>query len=131
MYHDTEGQFPPGGMASAPNPKVPGSANFSIWGQDKGSWLVRTLPYLEQSNAFKQVPGLSPDDYADSMWEATGGFPWYSPPGTLANPVCPLKLPYGRCPSDSYRPDTGDYVSYMASNGPQAGIAPSRRHPYP
>src|SRR6516225_6184614 len=69
MYHDSLGSFPAGGMASPPNPSIAGSQNWNIWGQDKGSWLVRTLPYLEQSNLYNKIPGLTPDDYNDSMWE--------------------------------------------------------------
>jgi prepilin-type N-terminal cleavage/methylation domain-containing protein/prepilin-type processing-associated H-X9-DG protein len=130
MYHDANGKFPPGGMASPPS-SVAGSSGFSIWGQDKGSWLVRTLPYLEQANLFNKIPGLSPDDNADSMWEASG-VPggWYTGPNQLATPIFPAKLPYGRCPSDDYAFDDGSFVSYMASNGPQCGIGPCGVDPY-
>ena len=132
MYHDTAGKFPPGGMASSPGPNnPPAQANATIWGQDKGSWLVRTLPYLEQDALYKKIPGFSPDDYADSMWEASG-VPggWYTGPNQLATPIFPFKLPYGRCPSDDFAPDNGSYSSYMASNGPQCGIGPCGVDPF-
>jgi prepilin-type N-terminal cleavage/methylation domain-containing protein/prepilin-type processing-associated H-X9-DG protein len=128
-YHDGEQQFPPGGMGS---PGTDSSGNqLSIWGADKGSWLVRTLPYLEQGNVFMRIPGLSPDDKADSMWEASG-VPggWYTGPNQLATPIFPFKLPYGRCPSDDFKADNGSYSSYMASNGPQCGIGPCGVDPF-
>src|SRR5262245_36215275 len=57
-YHDANGKFPPGGMLN-PYPSdwsVPGNAPASQWlGDggwlaDKGSWVVYSLPYLEQDN---------------------------------------------------------------------------------
>jgi prepilin-type N-terminal cleavage/methylation domain-containing protein/prepilin-type processing-associated H-X9-DG protein len=131
MYHDTANQFPPGGMASPPDGTAAG-AGYSIWGQDKGSWLVRTLPYLEQGNLFAKIPGLSPDDKSDSMWEAELGTSqtWFVAPNTLAVPILPVKLPYGRCPSDGFQPDEPGYVNYMASNGPQCGIGPCGVDPF-
>jgi prepilin-type N-terminal cleavage/methylation domain-containing protein/prepilin-type processing-associated H-X9-DG protein len=131
MYHDSLGSFPAGGMASPPNPSIAGSQNWNIWGQDKGSWLVRTLPYLEQSNLYNKIPGLTPDDYNDSMWEASG-IAWSNPyNGVYPYPgIFPSKLPYGRCPSDDYMPDDGSYVSYMASAGPQCSIGPCGVDPF-
>jgi prepilin-type N-terminal cleavage/methylation domain-containing protein/prepilin-type processing-associated H-X9-DG protein len=131
MYHDGNGYFPPGGMASQSNPSIAGSQGWSIWGQDKGSWLVRTLPYMEQSNLYNKIPGLTPDDNNDSMWEASG-ISWANPyNGIYPYPnIFPMKLPYGRCPSDDYLPDDGHFVSYMASAGPQCSIGPCGVDPY-
>jgi prepilin-type processing-associated H-X9-DG protein len=128
MYHDGNGYFPPGGMATPTQPNIAGSNLWSIWGNDKGSWLVRTLPYMEQSNLYNKIPGLTPDDLNDSMWEASG-VGWQNPYvptfGTITYPypgVFPSKLPYGRCPSDDFLPQDGSYTSYMASAGPQCSI---------
>src|SRR5215813_10401678 len=41
-YHDVQGLFPPGGKWNAQD-----------WNQDRGSWLVYSLPYMEQDNLFK------------------------------------------------------------------------------
>jgi prepilin-type N-terminal cleavage/methylation domain-containing protein len=131
MYHDALLQFPPGGMASAASPSIPASQNWNIWGQDKGSWLVRTLPYLEQSNLYNKIPGLSPDDYNDSMWEASGVIHnWYTPASLPYPGIFPFKLPYGRCPSDDFMPDDGAYVNYMGSAGPQCSIGPCGVDPF-
>src|SRR5215467_9037828 len=43
-YHDTNGLFPPGGRM----------ADNGDWSLDKGSWLVYTLPYMEQEGLYKQ-----------------------------------------------------------------------------
>jgi prepilin-type N-terminal cleavage/methylation domain-containing protein/prepilin-type processing-associated H-X9-DG protein len=140
MYHDTNGLLPAGGLHS-PGVDVKGE-KYSIWGQDKGSWLVRTLPYLEQHAVYQQIPGLDPEDFSDSMWEAEG-IPWYNPNGaTLSPPLFPFNYPITRCPSDGNIPDpqlTKHYrdaqgnatdpafycTNYMASNGPQCSIGPA------
>src|SRR5438309_3952278 len=38
-YHDTQLQFPPGAKTDPPQ---------KWWQADKGSWLIFTLPYMEQ-----------------------------------------------------------------------------------
>src|SRR4051812_1633749 len=43
-YHDANGAFPPGGRANS---------QTGDWNDDKGSWLVYCLPYIEQDNLFK------------------------------------------------------------------------------
>src|SRR5262249_31839841 len=74
-YHDVNGFFPPGGNR-LPN---------SNWSADKGSWLVLTLPYLEQDNLYKQFPNLNQPNYNSVKNSPMGG------------PLPRLKLPYGRC----------------------------------
>src|ERR1700687_5976228 len=51
MYHDTNGFFPPGG-------KGPDPINGGSWNDDRGSWLVYSLPYVEQDNLFKAFGNL-------------------------------------------------------------------------
>src|SRR5262249_28258920 len=43
-YHDTHHLFPPGGRIGETD--------------DRGSWQVYILPYLEQTNLFQQIPSL-------------------------------------------------------------------------
>src|SRR2546427_2774766 len=43
-YHDSSNRFPPGGLMN-PSPLPP---TWGSWDGDKGSWLVYTLPYMEQ-----------------------------------------------------------------------------------
>src|SRR5262245_21125408 len=47
-YHDVTGYFPPGGWL--------GDRAQVDWSDDRGSWLIHTLPYMEQDNIFKQIP---------------------------------------------------------------------------
>src|SRR5262245_50111441 len=73
-YHDARGLFPPGGLAGYNPPGVaqanqwppyvggvvdpwtaPNGTQFSGWGSDQGTWLVWSLPYMEQDNLFKQI----------------------------------------------------------------------------
>src|SRR2546423_2006175 len=43
-YHDANGTFPKGDTGG--------------WGNDKGSWIFFTLPYMEQTNLYQQVQSL-------------------------------------------------------------------------
>jgi prepilin-type N-terminal cleavage/methylation domain-containing protein/prepilin-type processing-associated H-X9-DG protein len=110
-YHDVTGWFPPGGKLSN------GSS-----GHDKGSWLVYTLPYMEQSNLFNKVPNLN-DPRVDSIDSA-------KPPGLrqVFGGTVP-KLPYARCPSDGWNPDA-PACNYVASTGPQCTDKPCSFHPF-
>jgi prepilin-type N-terminal cleavage/methylation domain-containing protein/prepilin-type processing-associated H-X9-DG protein len=96
-YHDGNGQFPPGGrfLTRSGLPPAPGNG-------DKGTWLVYTLPYMEQENLFRQIPNLNQPDY-DSIGNC---------------PALPTTLPYGRCPSDGFGAG-GPFCNYAGSNGPQ------------
>jgi prepilin-type N-terminal cleavage/methylation domain-containing protein/prepilin-type processing-associated H-X9-DG protein len=94
-YHDTFNFFPPGGN------RLPDSN----WDADKGSWLVLTLPFLEQDNLYKQIPNLTvPNEKSiKQAWNAK---------------ILPARLPYLRCPSDDY--DANAPISnYVGSMGPQ------------
>jgi prepilin-type N-terminal cleavage/methylation domain-containing protein/prepilin-type processing-associated H-X9-DG protein len=94
-YHDANGAFPPGGWS------VPNDWN-GWWAGEKGSWIVFTLPYVEQDNIYKQIPNLStPMVY--SLYK--------TPVGTQGFSIL-------RCPSDDFR--VGDsYSNYQGSQGPQ------------
>jgi prepilin-type N-terminal cleavage/methylation domain-containing protein/prepilin-type processing-associated H-X9-DG protein len=96
MYHDTNGVFPSGAVQSS-------------WGVNKGSWLIYTLPYMEQDNLFRLLPDMNTPG-VDSMAEAE----------KLG--ILPVKLPYGRCPSDDFQFGNPLLSSYMASAGPMLGL---------
>jgi prepilin-type N-terminal cleavage/methylation domain-containing protein/prepilin-type processing-associated H-X9-DG protein len=109
-YHDVNGFFPPGG-SRLPN---------GNWNADKGSWLVFTLPYLEQDNLYKQFPNLNQPNYNSVKNSPMGG------------PLPRLKLPYGRCPSDDYDANA-PLSNYVGSMGPQCmnsncGLDPFHRY---
>jgi prepilin-type N-terminal cleavage/methylation domain-containing protein/prepilin-type processing-associated H-X9-DG protein len=101
MYHDVNGYLPQGGkLLFAPNDNI-WDGNF-WWNADKGSWLVHTLPYMEQDNLYKQIPDMDVPD-SNSIGRST---------------LSQHKLPYGRCPSDDYSVDAV-VCNYVGSLGPQ------------
>jgi prepilin-type N-terminal cleavage/methylation domain-containing protein/prepilin-type processing-associated H-X9-DG protein len=104
-YNDVNGSFPRGGK------HLPeGSWN------DKGSWIVYSLPFMEQGNLWNALqdpkvklyePGL------DSMALA------------VSLKIIPVALPFLRCPSDNFMSTSPLYSNYVASNGPQCGVGPA------
>jgi prepilin-type N-terminal cleavage/methylation domain-containing protein/prepilin-type processing-associated H-X9-DG protein len=107
-YHDTNGAFPPGGYSNPPG---------SWWTGSKGSWLVFTLPYMEQSGLFNQIPNFYQPNYDSSDAAVQAGI--YNN----------FKLPTGRCPSDDYNLDA--HVSnYVGSLGPQCAPGPCGYDPF-
>ncbi len=104
--------LPPGGLMGFRNPpsNLLTSDGWSPaggeWGSDQGTWLVHTLPQMEQGPLFAQI------NYRETVANSVGAF-------FNANPVNrAIRLPYGRCPSDDYNPDsTGS--NYVGSLGPQ------------
>src|SRR5712691_9272019 len=57
-YHDVNLLFPPGGRFMSIQGDFETTWNMD-WNSDKGSWLVYTLPYMEQDNLYKQLPDLN------------------------------------------------------------------------
>src|SRR5262249_122293 len=135
-YHDVYGLFPPGG-------KVQPDWN---WCGDKGSWIVWTLPFMEQDSIFSRMP--NPDTNPPVQYADTGAGCQPNPQGgfdsigvqtydwTNNKPrsgmwlvfnqqglTFPPKLPYSRCPSDAYDL-AGSYSNYVGSLGPQCAIGP-------
>jgi prepilin-type processing-associated H-X9-DG protein len=113
-YHDVNDAFPRG--------------NTGSWGNDRGSWMFLTLPYMEQDNLYKQVTALVDPRF--------GGIPYtdvrWSMQTAVTAKVLPRKLPYGRCPSDDFDQDNPAYASYIASQGPQCndGSCSPRADPF-
>jgi prepilin-type processing-associated H-X9-DG protein len=101
-YHDAIGTFPPGSAW------LPGSTWGNIdWSANKGTWLVYTLPYIEEDNLYKQIPNHGTPHF-DSIGAAVRA-------GVLPRALS-AKL---RCPSDSYQYIDGPYSNYVGSLGPQ------------
>src|SRR5262249_56095967 len=46
-FHDQRGYFPPGGKAA------PAQSN---WNDDRGTWLVYTLPFIQPANVYNHPP---------------------------------------------------------------------------
>jgi prepilin-type N-terminal cleavage/methylation domain-containing protein/prepilin-type processing-associated H-X9-DG protein len=100
-YHDTHSLFPPGALVL---PNGPSWQNLD-WTANKGTWLIYTLPYMEQNNLFKAIPNLYVPHF-DSMGAAEQAG------------VLPTLLPYGRCPSDGFNSENPT-SNYVGSMGPQ------------
>src|SRR5579859_5633278 len=98
--------LPPGGLFGT-------GANWN-WSNNQGSWLVYTLPYMEQGNMYKNAVAA-----AGGSLETT-----FNSVGTAANAgVFNVVLPYGRCPSDDYQPNA-TVSNYVGNLGPQCAPGP-------
>lgn len=101
-YHDVQGGFPPGGkFGSGKNVDGPDGN----WDMSKGTWLVFILPYMEQANIYNHLRRLD-----NPRFDSTGDL--------VSQKILPFKLPYGRCPSDDYNPESPFYSNYNANIGP-------------
>jgi prepilin-type N-terminal cleavage/methylation domain-containing protein/prepilin-type processing-associated H-X9-DG protein len=112
-YHDVNNLFPPGGRILTA--KTGGEMNQNNWWDaDKGSWLVYTLPYMEQDNLFKGIASFNVPDI-NSL--------------TRTPLLRSTKLPYGRCPSDDYNADA-TVSNYIGVMGPQCSPGGCGFDPY-
>ena len=102
-YHDVQGGFPPGGRWG--NGKSSAGGNGGNWAISKGSWQIFVLPYMEQGNIYNELQKLD-----DPTFDSIGDL--------VKRGIVPVKLAYGRCPSDDYQPDSPYIVNYTASLGP-------------
>ena len=117
-YHDVVGKFPPGGQMGAIG------ANTGDWSDDRGSWMVYLLPYVEQDNIYKAI----------SNW--VGGDPavvYRSLQRARDEPGAPIQG-VGRKPPKVYicgsDPDNdGYYASYAGSLGAQCSVGPCGYNP--
>ena len=110
-YHDVVGKFPPGGR---PGVVVDGGIGWDWGWSENGSWLVHTLPYMEQSGAYNKAGGSTtraPNWTIDNDVGSSGGL------------LVGIKLPYARCPSDDSDPNLKT-SNYVGSLGPQCAIGP-------
>ena len=100
-YNDVHGSFPPGGLVL---PNGPGWGNLD-WASNKGTWLVHSLPFMEQDNLFNQIPNLN--------------LPHFDSIGTAEQAgVLPKLISMFRCPSDgTYLNDP--FSNYDGCLGPQ------------
>lgn len=100
-YHTDHDVYPPGALC------LPNESSWSDkdWNSNKGTWLVYSLPYMEQNNLYNQIPNLMVP-YFDSIGAAERAG------------VLPKIFPGLRCPSDGFA-FTGPYSNYAGSMGPQ------------
>jgi prepilin-type N-terminal cleavage/methylation domain-containing protein/prepilin-type processing-associated H-X9-DG protein len=90
-FHDTRGHFPAGGHNDSRMYGTATTADLSAWGS---SWVVFTLPFIEQNNTFQQL-----------IFNGPGGSGW-SNLGEASDlntkRVHNVKLPVLRCPSSPF-----------------------------
>jgi prepilin-type N-terminal cleavage/methylation domain-containing protein/prepilin-type processing-associated H-X9-DG protein len=130
-YHDSFNRFPPGAR------QLPaGSYGGAEWGNDKGTWLVYTLPFMEQSNLFNQLTNMPQglnfyDPTVPPNWTTTD---WSTANDAMTQAetlgILPVKLPYLRCPSDDFDPDNPRLSNYVASSGPACPDSPCGYEPF-
>jgi len=102
-------KLPPGGLPEGMGEVYAGRANNGSWA-DRGSWLIHTLPFMEQGALYKQI-----SQFGDPVSTNAVNTAWSNGSGVLGANV---HLPYGRCPSDDYQTDQA-WVNYGGSIGPQ------------
>jgi len=107
-YHDVNGKFPPGGVSQV--------LTNGDWNDDRGSWLVYTLPFVEQDNLYRQI-NARPEVYNSASI------------GMSAVPTASRKLSILRCPSDDWDRNATT-TNYVGSLGPQCAIGPCGNDPY-
>ena len=109
-YHDVHGKFPPGGRGALSRKKNPLPVTARPWDDDRGTWIVRILPYIEEQPLFEQIPNV---DDSTNEFSSSGG-PIRE---AVRRQVLPAHLKIGRCPSDGFALDE-PYVNYIGSMGP-------------
>jgi len=101
------------------NKKALPPGGWYTWGDDRGSWLVYTLPYMEQAPLFNKLQSGA----GGQLYTTTNSI---GKQGLSTNNM--TGLPYGRCPSDDYQPSPG-IVNYVGSLGPQCATGPCGYNP--
>jgi prepilin-type N-terminal cleavage/methylation domain-containing protein/prepilin-type processing-associated H-X9-DG protein len=103
MYNDANGALPQGTAGA------------------RGSWIFFTLPFMEQQDLYRQVRSLPAYDTATFNMNKAVCDPNTNP--SIPNGF-PVKLPFGRCPSDDWDPENRGYCNYQGVQGPQCNSGP-------
>jgi hypothetical protein len=116
-YHDTMGRLPPGG-------KMGWAGDTWSWADDRGSWLVYILPYIEQDPLYKEI--IARGGSLEDMNVRNPVQTWVGWKGGWGNVP---KFGILRCPSDPWNLDDA-VCNYIGSLGPQCAIGPCGFDPY-
>ncbi len=101
-FYDARGKLPPGGWTGR-------DASGGVdWNDDRGTWIVYSLPYVEQDALYNLVPGFETTVNSGAIMRGI-------PAAQKARPKV------FRCPSDDYKYSEG-YANYCASLGPQCVV---------
>jgi prepilin-type N-terminal cleavage/methylation domain-containing protein/prepilin-type processing-associated H-X9-DG protein len=135
---NNQGLLPPGGVIGSDGD----------WEKNQGTWLVYTLPYMEQAGLYSKIerfaqdPNNGPVGTIRERPNAVGGRKkgdpaqggeWgslvHKPAGYFTVAANRVRLPYARCPSDPHDPDAFG-SNYVGSLGPQCAIGPCGYDPF-
>jgi len=108
-YHDNKELFPPGG-------KVGWAGDQWTW-IDRGSWIVYTLPFIEQEGLYKTIAATGALDY--NQYVEVHSY----------MSSRPVMLKSMRCPADDWDP-TAYVTNYVGSLGPQCAVGPCGIDPH-
>ena len=100
QYHDSNERLPPGGVFNPAGLVPPAQEKYN-----QGAWIVYVLPYMEQENVYRRIPGLA-EPFRNAVPEA------------IAAGNVPSHLSFLRCPSDSDLLDR-PLSNYTGCQGPQ------------
>jgi prepilin-type N-terminal cleavage/methylation domain-containing protein/prepilin-type processing-associated H-X9-DG protein len=123
MYYNDHGRLPPGGKLHLVNPNDPWNPGPD-WNNDKGSWHVYLLPYMEQDALYKfYLPQLGSD--GPVIYSFRNLVPG-NPEGFRQQPT----PKYLQCPSDDWDFSQLWAFHYVGSLGPNCSIGPCGYDPY-
>ena len=110
-YHDVVGRFPPGGQMG-PFMGMPGAPSGD-WGDDRGTFLTFSLPYMEQAGLWNSMSsfGGGPETIYNSAGRFRGD-------ASTATAYANARVATYRCPSDGWNIDWR-MSNYGGSLGPQ------------
>jgi len=124
-YHDNNGFFPPGGLVNrdiggqvSPGfyKPYPDPEHITAWGDDRGTWIVYSLPYVEQQALYQLFPQPPSRVYNSAgIARSQPGFTNYRPK-------------FFRCPSDGWNTEWA-ICNYVGSLGPQC-VTGYSNHPW-
>jgi prepilin-type N-terminal cleavage/methylation domain-containing protein/prepilin-type processing-associated H-X9-DG protein len=115
-------KLPPGGLFGPW-----GNPNWD-WNDDRGSWVVYTLPFMEQAPLLKQAEAVAGGPMLTTYASAAVNHPVTGAPlgGSVFRNA---RLPYARCPSDDYNQGSS-VMNYVGNLGPQCAIGPCGYDPF-
>jgi prepilin-type N-terminal cleavage/methylation domain-containing protein len=103
QYETGNKRFPPGGVSNWSKKYSPKCA--PNWDDNRGTWIVRILPYIEEQNLFTKIPPVDSPSTCNPIIVARD------------MGVLPAFLKIGRCPSDAFGLEE-PYCNYIGSMGP-------------
>jgi len=146
-YHDVYNQLPRGGRMGVTTPPAnvlrddPAEDWNWNWGDDRGSWVVLVLPFMEQENLYRLIPDIkntvNPIGIAQGKPEVQRARPGYmrcpSDGANLNESRCNYSGNYGGCATSmgscNYDPYQINCQTYQGGNGPPwPGIITSPDH---